>query len=119
MNPTRATPARSNMYQAISSQPADPPIHSDMSIAASTSMETFQSDIDDVKEDVQELKNGMQTIHKMIQQLITPTAAVKTTVSTEPSGLTASTGGAHGPLVGTRSITTRHSFQFRVPESWI
>jgi hypothetical protein len=58
-------------------------------------METFQSDIDDVKEDVQELKNGMQTIQKI--QLSTPTATVKTTVSTEPSGLTASTGVAHGP----------------------
>jgi hypothetical protein len=55
------------MYQAFSSQPTAPPIHSDMSIAASTAMETFQSDIDDVKEDVQELKNGMQIIHKMLQ----------------------------------------------------
>jgi hypothetical protein len=53
MNPMRATPARSNMYQGVSSQPTDPPIHSDMSIAASTAMETFQSEIDDVKEDVQ------------------------------------------------------------------
>jgi prophage DNA circulation protein len=85
------------MYQAVSSQPTDPPIHSDMSIAASTAMETFQSDIDDVKEDVQELNNGMQTIQKMLQHLIKPTATVKTTVSTEPSGLMASTGGAHGP----------------------
>jgi prophage DNA circulation protein len=68
-----------------------------MSISASTAMETFQSDIDDVKEDIQELKNGMQTIHKMLQQLITPTATVNTTVITEPSGLTASTGGTHGP----------------------
>jgi hypothetical protein len=97
MNPMRATPARSNMYQAVSSQPTDPPIHSDMPIAASTAMETFQSDIDYVKEDVQELKNGMKTIQKMLQQLITPTSTVKTTVSTEPSGLTDSTGGAHGP----------------------
>jgi prophage DNA circulation protein len=97
MNPMRVTPARSNMYQVVSSQPTDPPIHSDMSIAASTAMETFQSEIDDVKEDVQELKNGIQTIHKMLQQLITPTATVKTTVSTEPSGMTASTGGTHGP----------------------
>jgi prophage DNA circulation protein len=96
MNPTRVTPARSNMYQAVSSQPTDPPIRSDMSIASSTAMETFQSDIDDVKEDVQELKNGMQTIQKMLQQIITPTATVKTTVSTEPSGLTASTGSTHG-----------------------
>jgi hypothetical protein len=97
MNPMRFTPARSNMYQAISSQPTDPPIHSDMSIAAITAMETFQSDIDYVKEDIQELKNGMQTIQKMPQQLITPTSTVKTTVSTEPSGPTASTGGTHGP----------------------
>jgi hypothetical protein len=59
MNPMRVTPASSNMYQAVSSQPTDPPIHSDMSIAASTAMENFQSEIDDVKEDVQELKNGM------------------------------------------------------------
>jgi hypothetical protein len=96
MNPMRATPARSNVYQSVSSQPTDPPIHSDMSIAANTAMETFQSDIYDVIEDFQELKNGMQTIQKMLQQLITPTATVKTTVSTEPSGLTASTGGTHG-----------------------
>jgi prophage DNA circulation protein len=67
-----------------------------MSIAASTAMETFQSDIDDVKEDVQELKNGMQIIHKMLQQLITPTATVNTRVSTVPSGLMDSTGSAHG-----------------------
>jgi hypothetical protein len=97
MNPMRVTPDCSNMYQAVSSQPTDPPIHSYMSIAAITAMETFQSDIDDVKEDVQELKNGMQTIHKMLQQLIKPTATVKTTVSTEPSGMTASTGGTHRP----------------------
>jgi hypothetical protein len=97
MNPMRVTPARSNMYQAVSSQPTDPPFHSDMSIAANTAMETFQSDIDDVNEDVQELKNGMKTIQKMLQQLITPTATVKTTVSTESSGLTASTGDTHGP----------------------
>jgi hypothetical protein len=97
MNPIRATPARSNMYQAVSLQPTDPPIHSDMSIAASAAMETFQLDTDDVKEDVQELNNGMQTIQKMRQQLITPTATVKITVSTEPSGLAASSGGAHGP----------------------
>jgi hypothetical protein len=82
MKPMRFTPARSNMYQSVSSQPTDPPIHSDMSIAASTAMETFQSDVDDVKEDVQELNNGMQNIHKMLQQLITPTATVKTTFST-------------------------------------
>jgi hypothetical protein len=67
MNPMRVTPARSNIYQPVSLQPTDPPIHSDMSIAASTEMETFQSDIDDVKEDVQDLKNGMQTIEKMLQ----------------------------------------------------
>jgi prophage DNA circulation protein len=73
MNPMRVTPARSNMYQAVSSQPTD----TDMSIAASAAMETFQADIDDVKEDVQELKNGMQTVQKMLQQLITPTATVK------------------------------------------
>jgi hypothetical protein len=97
MNPMRATPSRSNMYQAVSSQPTDPPIHSDMSIAASTAMETFQLDIHDVKEDVQELKKGMQTIQKMLQQLIIPTATVKTTASTESSGLAASTSGAHGP----------------------
>jgi prophage DNA circulation protein len=84
------------MYQAVSSQSTDPPIHSYISIAARTAMETFQSDIDDVKEDVQELKNGMQTIQKMLQQLIKPTATVKTTTNTEPSGLTASTGGTHG-----------------------
>jgi hypothetical protein len=59
-----------------------PPINSDMPIAASTSMETFQSDIDDGKEDVQELKNGMQTIQQMLQQLIPPTKKLKTTVST-------------------------------------
>jgi hypothetical protein len=41
-----------------------------MYIAASTAMETFQSYIDDAKEDVQELNNGMQTIQKMLQQLI-------------------------------------------------
>jgi prophage DNA circulation protein len=97
MNPMRVTPAHSNMYQLVSSQPTDPPIHSDMSISASTEMETFQSDIDDVKEDVQELNNGMQNIQKMLQHLITLTTTVKTTVSTEPSGLAASTGGAHGP----------------------
>jgi hypothetical protein len=96
MNPTRVIPACPNMYQAVSSQPTDPPIHSYMSIAASTSVDTFQSDIDDVKEDVQELKNGMQTIQKILQQLITPTSTVKTTLSTEPSGLTASKGVTHG-----------------------
>jgi FtsZ-binding cell division protein ZapB len=48
-----------------------------MYITAITSMETFQSDIDDVKEDVQELKNAMQNIQKMLQQLITPTSTVK------------------------------------------
>jgi prophage DNA circulation protein len=72
------------MYQAVSSQPTAPPNHSDMYIAASTAMEAFQSDIDDVKEGVQELKNGMQTIQKILQQLITPTSTVKTTVNTEP-----------------------------------
>jgi hypothetical protein len=85
------------MYQAVSSQPTDPPIHSDMSIAASTTMETFQSDIGDVKEDLQELKNGMQNIHKILQHLIKPKTTVKTKISTEPSGLAASTGGTHGP----------------------
>jgi prophage DNA circulation protein len=73
MSPMRVTPARSNIYQSVSSQPTAPPIHSDMSIAASTAMETFQSDIYDVKEDIQELNNGMQNIQKMLQQLITPT----------------------------------------------
>jgi prefoldin subunit 5 len=68
-----------------------------MSIAEITAIETFQSDIDDVKDVVQELKNGIQTIQKMLQQLIKPTETLKTTVSTEPSGLTASTGGARGP----------------------
>jgi hypothetical protein len=97
MNPMRVTPAWSNMYQGVSSHPKNPPLHSDMYIAESTAMETFQSDIDDVKEDFQDLKNGMQTIEKMLQQLITPTATVKTTGSTEPSGMTASTGGAHWP----------------------
>jgi hypothetical protein len=97
MNPMRVTPARSNMYQAVSSQPTDPPIHSDMSIASSTAMEIFQSYIDDVKEDVQDIKNGMQTIQKILQQLITPTVIVNTTFSTEPSGLTPSTGGTPGP----------------------
>jgi prophage DNA circulation protein len=67
-----------------------------MSIAASTEMETFQSDIDNIKEVVQELNNGMQNIHKMLQQLIAPTSTVKTTFSTEPSGLTASADGRHG-----------------------
>jgi hypothetical protein len=52
MNPMRVTPAQSNMYQSVSSQPTVPHIHSYMSISASTAMETFQSDIDDVKEDV-------------------------------------------------------------------
>jgi prophage DNA circulation protein len=66
-------------------------------IAASKVMETFQSDIDDIQEDVQELKNGMQTIQKMLQHIITPTATVKIIVNTEPSGLTDSTGGTHGP----------------------
>jgi hypothetical protein len=60
-------------------------------------METFQLDIDDVKEDVQELKNGMKTIQKMLQDLIKPMETVNTTVSNEPSWLTASTGGTHGP----------------------
>jgi archaellum component FlaC len=67
-----------------------------MFIAVNTAMETFESDIGDVKEDVQELKNDIQTIQKMLQQLITPKETVKTTVRTEPSGLTASTGGTHG-----------------------
>jgi hypothetical protein len=97
MNPMRVTPDRSNMYQVVSLQPTDPPINSDMSIASSTAMETFQSDIDDVKGYVQELKSGMQIIQKMLQKLITPTATGKPTVSTEPSGLTASTGGSQGP----------------------
>jgi DNA-directed RNA polymerase alpha subunit len=65
-----------------------------MYVAAITTMETFQSDIDDVKEDVQELKTGMKNIQKMLQQLITPT--VTTTVSTEPLGPTYSTSGTHG-----------------------
>jgi hypothetical protein len=97
MNPMRVTPARSNMYQAVSLQPIDPPIHSDMYIAASKAMETNQSEINDVKENVQELKNGMQTIQKILQQLITPPSTVKTSVSTEPSGITAFTSGTHGP----------------------
>jgi prophage DNA circulation protein len=97
MNPMRDTPVRSNIYQAVSSQPTDPPIHSDMSITASTEMDTFQSYIDDVTEYFQELKNGMQTIQKMLQQLITPTSTVNKTVSTEPSGMMDSTGGARGP----------------------
>jgi hypothetical protein len=59
-------------------------------------METFQSDIDDGKEDVQELKTGMKSIQKMLQQLITPTSTVETTVSTEPAGMTSTTGGTHG-----------------------
>jgi polyhydroxyalkanoate synthesis regulator phasin len=69
MHPMRVTPARSNMYQAVSSQPTDQPIQPDISIATSTEMKTFKSDIDDVNEDVQELKNGMQTIQKIIQHL--------------------------------------------------
>jgi prophage DNA circulation protein len=97
MNPMRVTLARSNMYQLFSLQPTDPTIHSDMSIATSTVMETFQSEIDDVKEDVQELKNGMQTIQKMLQQLITPPSTLQIIVSTEPPGLKASTGETHGP----------------------
>jgi prophage DNA circulation protein len=97
MNPSSVNPAHSNVYQSVSSQPTVPPIHSDISIAVSTSMETFQLDIDDVKEDVQEFKTGMQTIQKMLQQLITPTSTVKTTFRTEPSGVTSSTGGTHGP----------------------
>jgi FtsZ-binding cell division protein ZapB len=96
MKSIRVTRARSNMYQAVTLQPTYPPIYSDMSIAASTAMGTFQLDIDDVKEYVKELNNGMQNIQKMLQNLTTPTATVKTTVSTEPSGLTASTGGNHG-----------------------
>jgi hypothetical protein len=97
MNPVRVTPARSNMYQAVSSQPTNPPLHSDIYITARTEMETFQLDIDDVKEYVQEIKNGLQTIQKMLRQPITPTTIVKKKVGTEPSGLTASTGGTHGP----------------------
>jgi hypothetical protein len=96
MNPMRVTPARSNVYQAVSLQPIAPPIHSYISIAASTAMENFQLDIYDVKEDVQELKNGIQNMQKILQQLIIPTSTVKTTVSTEPSGLMAFTGGTHG-----------------------
>jgi hypothetical protein len=42
MKPMRVAPARSNMYQSVISQPKDPPIYLDMSIAASTAMETFQ-----------------------------------------------------------------------------
>jgi hypothetical protein len=80
VNPMRFAPARSNMYQSVSSQPTAPHIHSDMYISESTAMETFQSDIDNVNEDIQELKNGMQNIQKMLQQLITPTTTVKTTV---------------------------------------
>jgi hypothetical protein len=52
MNPMRITPVRSKMYQSVSSQPTNQPLHSYMSIAASKAMETFQSDIDDIKEDV-------------------------------------------------------------------
>jgi prophage DNA circulation protein len=85
------------MYQAVSSQSTDPPIHSDMYIAARTATETFQSYIDDVKDDLQKLNNGMQTIQKMLQQLITPTSTVKKAVSTQRSGMTASAGGTHGP----------------------
>jgi hypothetical protein len=68
-----------------------------MYIAGSTAMETFQSDIDDVKEDFQELKNDTQNIQKMIQQRITPTATVNTTVSTEPAGMASLRGGTYGP----------------------
>jgi hypothetical protein len=42
MNPMRLDLARFNMYQAVSSQPIDPPIHSVMSIAGSKEMKTFQ-----------------------------------------------------------------------------
>jgi uncharacterized phage infection (PIP) family protein YhgE len=59
-------------------------------------METFQSDIDDVTEDVQELKMGMKNIQHLLQQLVTPTNTVNTTVTTELSGLTNSTSGTHG-----------------------
>jgi hypothetical protein len=68
-----------------------------MYIAASTEMETFQLDIEDVEEGVQALKTSIKSIQKMLQQLITPTSIVKTTGSTEPSGLTSSTFGTHGP----------------------
>jgi hypothetical protein len=77
MSPKSVTPANSNVYQASSVQPRAPLINSDMYIAASTAMETFQSDIDNVKEDVQELKTGMQTIQQMLQKLVTPTPTVK------------------------------------------
>jgi len=96
MNPKSQPQARSNVYQAVSAQTRDPPMPSDMSIAASTAMETFQSDIDDVKEDVQELKEGVKSIQELLKQLLVPTSAVKTTVSTEPSGMTSSTGGTYG-----------------------
>jgi hypothetical protein len=97
MNPRNVTLARSNVYQSVSSQPTAPSIHSDMYISASTAMETFQSDIDDIKEDVQELNNGMQNIQKMLQHFITPTATINTTVRIEPSGMMSSTGGNYGP----------------------
>jgi hypothetical protein len=62
MNPKSLTPDQLNVYQSISVQPRAPHINSDMSIAASTVLETFQSDINDVKEDFQELETDMQTI---------------------------------------------------------
>jgi hypothetical protein len=73
MSPTSITPARSNVHQTVSSQPTVPPINSDMFISEITAMETFQLDIDNVKEDVQELKTGMKSTQKMLQHLITPT----------------------------------------------
>jgi hypothetical protein len=84
MNPKSVTPARLNVYQAGISQPS-PPINSDMHIARSMVMETFQLYIDDVKEDVHEINTGVQSIQQMIQHLIAPTSTVKTTVSTEQS----------------------------------
>jgi prophage DNA circulation protein len=96
MKPIMFTPDLYNMYQSVSSQPTSPAIHSDMSIAEIITMETFQSDIDDVKEDVQELKNGMKNLLKMLQQIIKPKETLNTTVINEPSGLMASTSGTHG-----------------------
>jgi prophage DNA circulation protein len=110
MNPKNVTPSRSNVYHAVSLKTTHPPIHSDMSISAIIAMETFQSDIDNVKEDVQGIKTGMKKIQKMLQQLITPPSTVKTTVSTESPGLMSSTSGTYPPppLVGTRYITINH-----------
>jgi hypothetical protein len=67
-----------------------------MSLGARTAMKTFHSEIQDVKGDVAGIKTSMQNIEMILEQLLKPTTTVKTTVSTDPSGLTNSTGGTCG-----------------------